>query len=82
MSETYEASGQYFQQWWFLRDGESGYHSFTRLQFDNGTEDINLGNVQEFRQVNSPNTPMWTHLVTNEQMYGHLPSAVATENQV
>jgi len=36
-----------FQQWWFIRDGETGYHSFTRLTFDNGTEGLDLGNVQE-----------------------------------
>lgn len=47
----YEGTGQFFQQWWFLRDGEPGYHTFTRLQFDNGTEGIDLGNLQEFRQV-------------------------------
>lgn len=43
----YAITGQAFQQWWFLRDGETGYHSFTRLTFDNGTEGIDLGNVQE-----------------------------------
>ncbi|WWD22613.1 hypothetical protein CI109_107106 [Kwoniella shandongensis] len=81
MNETYAGSGQFFQQWWFLRDGEQGYHSFTRMQFDNGTADLNLGNLQEFRQVISPNTDIWTHLVTNQQQYGHLPSKTATGNQ-
>ncbi|WVQ75336.1 hypothetical protein IAR50_004953 [Cryptococcus sp. DSM 104548] len=81
MSETYEATGQKFQQWWFLRDGEPGFHTFTRLQFDNGTEGVDLGNLQEFRQVISPNSPIWTHLVTNEIQYGHLPSAAAIANE-
>ncbi|WVR07316.1 hypothetical protein IAU60_004357 [Kwoniella sp. DSM 27419] len=81
MSESYALSGQSFQQWWFLRDGEQGYHTFTRMQFDNGTSDVNLGNLQEFRQVISPNTPIWTHLVTNDQQYGHLPSKAAIGNE-
>lgn len=81
MSETYKGSGQFFQQWWFLRDVEPGYHTFTRLQFDNGTEGIDLGNLQEFRQVISPNSDIWTHLVTNDVQYGHLPSDEATGNQ-
>ncbi|KAK8844836.1 hypothetical protein IAR55_006686 [Kwoniella newhampshirensis] len=81
MNETYAGSGQFFQQWWFIRDGEQGYHSFTRMQFHNGTADVNLGNLQEFRQVISPNTDVWTHLVTNKQQYGHLPSRAATGNQ-
>jgi hypothetical protein len=47
----YNVTDQLFQQWWFLRENETGYHSFTRLAFDNGTEGIDLGNVQELRQV-------------------------------
>ena len=47
----YDLTDQLFQQWWFLRDNETGYHSFTRLAFDNGTEGLDLGNVQELRQV-------------------------------
>jgi rhamnogalacturonan endolyase len=78
----YAPTGQAFQQFWFLRDGESGWHSFTRLYFDNGTAGIDLGNVQEFRQVFSPNTVMWTHLVTNDLQYGHLPSKSAIDNEV
>ncbi|WVQ83761.1 hypothetical protein IAT38_005905 [Cryptococcus sp. DSM 104549] len=81
MSDTYAPTGQFFQQWWFLRDGEQGYHTFTRHQFDNGTEGIDLGNMQEFRQVISPNADIWTHLVTNSQQWGHLPSREATGNQ-
>ncbi|TYJ55124.1 hypothetical protein B9479_004161 [Cryptococcus floricola] len=81
MSETYESTGQLFQQWWFLREDEPGFHTFTRLQFDNGSEGVDLGNLQEFRQVISPNSPIWTHLVTNEIQYGHLPSAAATANE-
>jgi hypothetical protein len=53
----YNVTDQLFQQWWFLRENETGYHSFTRLAFDNGTEGIDLGNVQELRQVVSPTHP-------------------------
>jgi rhamnogalacturonan endolyase len=56
----YAPTGQFFQQWWFLRDGETGYHSFTRLQYTNETVE-NIGNLQEFRQVVSQ-----THLAAGE----------------
>lgn len=53
MNDTYRPTGQEFQQWWFIRDGEAGYHSFTRLRFDNGTQGINLGNVQEVSNLSA-----------------------------
>lgn len=69
----------------FLRDGESMIHTLTRLAFPDkdplNSTVVNLGNVQEFRQVVSPNTPIWTHLVTNERQYGHLPSKAAIANE-
>lgn len=69
----------------FLRDGETGIHTFTRIALPdadplNATV-ANLGNIQELRQVITPNTDIWTHLVTNGQQYGHLPSKAATANQ-
>lgn len=64
MPIKYEGTGQFFQQWWFLRDGEPGYHTFTRLQFDNGTEGIDLGNLQEFRQVVSTTAGSMTCVCT------------------
>ena len=81
MSETYPPTGQVLQQYWFLRDGETGLHTFSRLAYYNKTKPF-LRNLQEMRTLFRPNTPLWTHLVTNEEQFATLPSKNATREQV
>ncbi|KAH8666040.1 family 4 polysaccharide lyase [Tricladium varicosporioides] len=81
LSEVYPATGQLFEQYWFLRDGETGLHTFSRLAYHNKTTPF-LRNLQEFRTLFRPNTPLWTHLSTNEKQYAPLPSKNATAHQV
>lgn len=37
LQDTYPPTGQLFQQFWFLRDGETGLHSFSRAAYHNTT---------------------------------------------
>lgn len=72
LSETYPPTGQTLEQYWFLRDGETGLHTFSRLAYHNTTTPF-LRNLQEFRTLFRPNTPLWTNLSTNEVTYAPLP---------
>lgn len=73
MSETYPPTGQVLEQYWFLREGETGLHTFSRLAYHNTTTPF-LRNLQEFRTLFRPNTPLWTNLSTNEIQYAPLPT--------
>lgn len=81
MSETYPPTGQTLEQYWFLREGETGLHTFSRLAYYNKTTPF-LRNMQEFRTLFRPNTPLWTHLFTNPEQYAPLPSANGTIHEV
>ncbi|KAF4630275.1 hypothetical protein G7Y89_g7867 [Cudoniella acicularis] len=81
MSETYPPTGQTLEQYWFLRDGETGLHTFSRLTYHNISTPF-LRNLQEFRTLFRPNTPLWTHLLTNKNQYAPLPSKNATSHEV
>jgi len=81
MSETYPPTGQMLEQYWFLRDGETGLHTFSRLAYYNKSTPF-LRNLQEFRTLFRPNTPLWTDLSTNKQQFAPLPSPNATAHQV
>lgn len=81
MSDTYTPTGQVLEQYWFLKEGETGLHVFSRLAYHNATHPF-LRNLQEFRTMFRPNTPMWTHLLTNERQYAPLPGAAAKKAQV
>lgn len=72
MSETYPSTGQVLEQYWFLRDRETGLHTFSRLKYENETTPF-LRNLQEFRTLFRPNTRLWTHLSTNEEQFAPLP---------
>lgn len=74
MSQTYTPTGQVLQQYWFLRDGETGLHLFSRFYYYNDTME-NSGVLQEFRTLFRPNldTSIWTHLITNDEIYAPLP---------
>lgn len=81
MTDTYAPTGQQFQQYWFLRDGETGLHTFSRLTYHNETTPF-LRNLQEFRTLFRPNTDLWTHLTSSDVQTAPLPSKNATEEQV
>jgi hypothetical protein len=46
LQDTYPATGQLFQQYWFLRDGETGLHSFSRMAYHNTT--VRISFLQKF----------------------------------
>ncbi|KAI2483956.1 Polysaccharide lyase family 4 protein [Pyrenophora tritici-repentis] len=74
MGETYAPTGQRLEQYWFLREGETGLHTFSRLVYDNKTTPF-LRNLQEFRTLFRPNhdPPLFTHFVANEQFAAPRP---------
>ncbi|KAK8091349.1 hypothetical protein PG994_000854 [Apiospora phragmitis] len=72
MGEVYKPTGQLLEQYWFLRDGETGLHTFSRLAYYNETTPF-LRNLQEFRTLFRPNTPLWTDLVTDASFHGPAP---------
>jgi rhamnogalacturonan endolyase len=80
MSDTYAATGQVLEQYWFLKEGETGLHTFSRVVYNNKTSPF-LRNLQEFRTLFRPNhdPPLFTHFVTNEKFAAPRP---ATERQI
>ena len=81
LNDTYTPTGQQFQQYWFLRDGETGLHMFSRLSYYNSTTPF-LRNLQEFRTLFRPNTNLWTHLTSSDVQTAPLPSKEAISKQV
>ncbi|CAI7662789.1 hypothetical protein PCG10_005483 [Penicillium crustosum] len=81
LSDTYTPTGQKFQQYWFLRDGETGLHMFSRLAYHNETTPY-LRNLQEFRTLFRPNSDLWTHLTSSEIQTAPLPSKDAISKQI
>ncbi|PWY91707.1 rhamnogalacturonate lyase B [Aspergillus sclerotioniger CBS 115572] len=81
MDSTYFPTGQHFQQYWFLRDGETGLHTFSRLAYYNASTPY-LRNLQEFRTLFRPNTDLWTHLTSSEVQTAPLPSEKAIAEEV
>lgn len=73
MTEYYPPTGQIFESYWFLRDTETGLHTFSRLAYYNETTPF-LRNLQEFRTLFRPNTPLWTELITNDDLHAPQPS--------
>ncbi|CAN9430597.1 unnamed protein product [Alternaria alternata] len=80
MGETYAPTGQRLEQYWFLREGETGLHTFSRVIYNNKTTPF-LRNLQEFRTLFRPNhePALFTHFVTNEKFAAPRPD---TEGQV
>ncbi|KAJ5970095.1 Glycoside hydrolase-type carbohydrate-binding [Penicillium vulpinum] len=81
LSDTYTPTGQQFQQYWFLRDGETGLHMFSRLAYHNATTPY-LRNLQELRTLFRPNSDLWTHLTSSEIQTAPLPSKDAISKQI
>lgn len=74
MHQVYTPTGIVLEQYWFLRDGETGLHVFSRLYYYNETT-YSAGKFQEFRTLFRPDTDtsIWTHLITDESLYAALP---------
>lgn len=72
MSEVYPPTGQVLQQYWFLRDGETGLHTFSRIAYHNSSTPF-LRNLQEFRTLFRPSTELWTDLITDEGLASPMP---------
>ncbi|KAI1430573.1 polysaccharide lyase family 4 protein [Xylaria sp. CBS 124048] len=81
MTDTYTPTGQVLEQYWFLRDGETGLHAFSRLAYYNESEPF-LRNLQELRTLFRPNTGLWTHLSTNRVQFAPLPGDEAVDREV
>lgn len=81
MSDIYPETGQLLEQYWFLREGETGLHTFSRVAYYNETTPF-LRNLQELRTMFRPNTDMWTHLLTNKDHYAPLPNSAADDEWV
>lgn len=81
MSDVYPGTGQVLEQYWFLRDGETGLHTFSRVAYYNESAPF-LRNLQELRTMFRPNTDMWTHLLTNREHYAPLPDTTANDDWV
>ncbi|ETS84958.1 rhamnogalacturonate lyase C [Pestalotiopsis fici W106-1] len=63
---------QSIEQYWFLREGETGIHTFTRVYYYNGTGLQTLG---ELRTLFRPNTDLWTHLYANQDNWAPRPTS-------
>jgi rhamnogalacturonan endolyase len=72
MADRHPESGQVMEFYVFLRDTETGLHTFSRLTYKNVTGPT-LPVLQEFRTLYRPNTPLWTHMVTNNYTIAPLP---------
>ncbi|KAH8847332.1 hypothetical protein MCOR27_005215 [Pyricularia oryzae] len=81
MRDTHQDTGQIMEQYWFIRDGETGLHTFSRVAYYNETHPF-LRNLQELRTLFRPSTDIYTHLVTNERQFAPLPGVEAVKNQV
>jgi len=81
MTGVYKPTNQTYQQYWFLRDGETGLHMFTRVMYYNATTPF-LRNLQELRTCFRPSTKLWTHLMTNDKQYAPLPSSDGVSKEV
>ncbi|TFY50246.1 hypothetical protein EVG20_g11632 [Dentipellis fragilis] len=81
ITDNNTATGSLVQRSWFLRDEESGIHSFLRLAYFNETKP-NQGALGESRTMFRPNTPLWTHIVTNNEQYATHPSDQAIANEI
>ncbi|KAH8655844.1 polysaccharide lyase family 4 protein [Xylariales sp. PMI_506] len=72
LTDTWPATGQILQQYWFLRDTETGLHTFSRLRYVNESAEF-LAEFISFRTLFRPSSPIWTHLITDENIYAPLP---------
>jgi rhamnogalacturonan endolyase len=72
MSQDYKNTGKVLEQYWFLREGETGLHVFTRVKYSNSKVPSG-GDLGELRQLFRPSGSIWTHLSSGDEMYAPLP---------
>ena len=73
VSNNYQNSGKVLEQYWFLKDGETGIHVFSRAKYSNSSV-TSGGDLGELRVLFRPNTgSLWTHLSSSDEMYAPLP---------
>lgn len=71
MSQNYKNTGKILEQYWFLRDGETGLHVFARVKYSN-SQTPDGGDLGELRQLFRPTGSVWTHLSSSDEMYAPL----------
>ncbi|OTB09615.1 polysaccharide lyase family 4 protein [Hypoxylon sp. CI-4A] len=81
MSDTYASTNQTLEQYWFLREGETGLHLFSRVTYFNERTPF-LRGLGELRTLFRPNTPLWTHLSSSDSNWAPFPSADANRRAV
>ncbi|KAI0361653.1 galactose mutarotase-like protein [Trametes cingulata] len=81
LTDNDTTSGSLVQRSWFLRDGETGLHSFVRLAYHNSTVP-SKGALGEVRTMFRPNGGPWTTLVTNAEQWAPIPGAAAIAKEV
>ncbi|KAI1079337.1 polysaccharide lyase family 4 protein [Whalleya microplaca] len=81
MMDTYAATNQSISQWWFLREGESGLHLFTRVTYFNEKTPF-LRGLGELRTLFRPSTALWTHLSGGNGNWAPIPSTEANRNAI
>ncbi|KAL2112293.1 hypothetical protein VUR80DRAFT_7980 [Thermomyces stellatus] len=72
MTDTHEETNETLSQYFFLRDGETGLHAFSRVTYFNEGTPF-LRDLGELRTLFRPNTDLWTHFSTSDGNYGPLP---------
>ncbi|OSD03458.1 polysaccharide lyase family 4 protein [Trametes coccinea BRFM310] len=81
LTDNDTTTGSLVQRSWFLRDGETGLHSFVRLAYHNDTVP-SKGELGEVRTMFRPNGGPWTTLVTNSEQWAPIPGPEAVANEV
>ncbi|KAF2757127.1 galactose mutarotase-like protein [Pseudovirgaria hyperparasitica] len=74
MSHEYQKTGTTLEQYWFLREGETGLHMFSRAAYHNSSVPDSGNDLGEFRTLFRPSASIWTHLSSSDGMYGPLPN--------
>ncbi|KAL7626451.1 hypothetical protein AAE478_003223 [Parahypoxylon ruwenzoriense] len=81
MSDTYPSTNQTLEQYWFLREGETGLHLFSRVTYFNSRTPF-LRGLGELRTLFRPNTRLWTHLSGSEGNWAPIPSSEANSRAI
>jgi rhamnogalacturonan endolyase len=81
MGDTYAATNQTLYQYWFLRDGETGLHVFTRVAYYNKERQF-LQGLGELRTLFRPNTKLWTHFSGSDGNWSPMPASASLSSAV
>ncbi|VUC36280.1 unnamed protein product [Clonostachys rosea] len=81
MGDTFAQTNQSLYQYWFLREGETGLHMFSRVTYFNEATPF-LRGLGELRTLFRPNTALWTHLSSGDGHWAPIPSQEAYSNAV